>query len=226
MADAAIGTLELLAAWLRWVAPPGTAVATGSIQPSRAFDEIEAECVAGAVTHRRDEFHTGRALARLALMELGCPPQPIPVAELRLPVWPFGYVGSISHCDDICVAHVARSQNVLSIGVDIERAGAVSLDLIAEIASLEEWRQLCDENAPGVDPATLCFSAKEAFYKAYFPATRRFLDFTDVRIDVDWKRGSFTALLLSNDKPTIGGCLQGRFAGFGDHIATAVWLTP
>jgi enterobactin synthetase component D len=40
---------------------------------------------------------------------------------------------------------------------------------------------------------TLVFSAKEAVFKCLFPLTRKFLEFSDVRItSLDWNRRHFT----------------------------------
>src|SRR5262245_9062851 len=167
---------RLLAAWIAAVAPTGTAVAAGPTESGAAFDASEAAAVARAVARRRDEFLTGRALARRALAELGCPPTAIPVGEGRMPIWPDLYLGSISHCPGLCVAHVARRRALLGIGVDVERAQALSPDLIASVSSPEEWARLSHGQTPQIDAGTLCFSAKEAVYKAYFPAARTFLE--------------------------------------------------
>ena len=217
---------RLLAQWLAAVAPTGTAVAAGPIAPAIAFDEDEAATVAAAVARRRDEFLTGRALARRALAELGCPPTAIPVGEGRMPIWPDPYVGSISHCDGLCVAHVARRRDLVGIGVDVERARALSPDLIANISSPEEWDRLAKGQTPEIDAGTLCFSAKEAVYKAYFPAARTFLGFSDVFLEVDWAREAFAASLAADDKPDVAGRrrIEGRFARIGGYLATAVWI--
>src|SRR5205814_1840165 len=97
------GADRLLAAWLAAVAPVGTAAVAGPITSALAFDESESAAVLEAVARRRDEFLTGRTFARRALAELGCPATAIPVGEGRMPIWPDGYLGSISHCEGLCV---------------------------------------------------------------------------------------------------------------------------
>ena len=74
--------------------------------------------------------------------------------------------------------------------------------------------------------ATLAFSAKEAFYKAYFPTARVFLEFTDVELEVDWQTRSFVVSLCSTAAPDIAGRrrFQGRFRLIGPYIVTAVWV--
>ena len=143
-----------------------------------------------------------------------------------MPVWPRNYLGSISHSDELCVAHVAHSGDLLGIGVDLERLNALPWDLIGQISLPEEWECLSQGQTPDIDAAILCFSAKEAIYKAYFPFARAFLEFTDVCLRVDWARGSFAASMTADDRPSIAGRrhFNGRFARIGNYIATAVWI--
>jgi 4'-phosphopantetheinyl transferase EntD len=221
-----VGSDKLLAAWLASIAPTGTAVAAGPIEDVPPFDEREAEAVIRAVPRRRNEFATARVLARRALAELGCPPVSIPVGSDRLPIWPDKYLGSISHSDWLCVAHVARKSELLGIGVDVERLGALSAHLIDDLTSREERDALWRGQTQQIDAGTLCLSAKEAVFKAYFPIARVFLDFTDVFLEVDWPRAAFVGLLTAHDKPSAGGRrrFEGRFARVGTHIATSVWI--
>src|SRR6185503_15191876 len=119
--------------WFELVAPRDTAVSAGTIGPAVAFDNSERAAVAQAIAKRRDEFLTGRTLARQALHKLGCTTAAIPVGEHRMPVWPQGYVGSISHAGGLCVAHVGRSKDLTSIGIDIELVDALKSDLIGQV---------------------------------------------------------------------------------------------
>lgn len=217
---------RILETWLAGVAPSGTAVAAGTIKSIRPFSSCEAAVVADAVTKRRNEFLTGRALARRALADLGCPPTVIGVGDWRMPIWPNGYTGTISHSDDLCVAHIARTRDLTGVGVDVERMNALPSDLSVEVCSREEWNAISSRQPPDIDAVALCFSAKEAVYKAYFPAARVFLEFTDVYLKVEWACKAFTARLVASDKPDVNGrrVFEGRFARVGNHIATAVWI--
>ncbi len=216
---------RLMRSWFEAVAPRDTSVAAGAIGPAVAFDNSERAAVAQAIAKRRDEFLTGRALARQALQKLGCPATTIPVGNHRMPVWPQGYVGSISHSGGLCVAHVGLSKNLASIGIDIELVDALKSDLIGQVSSPEEWALLTAGQAGDVDPGTLCFSAKETIYKAYFPVARAFLEYTDVRLQIDWDRRWFHAQ-IGGGKPSIFGTrnISGRFERIGDHIVTAAWI--
>ena len=73
----------------------------------------------------------------------------------------------------------------------------------------------------------LLFSAKEAVYKAWFPLTRRWLDFeeADVTIDPD---GRFTARVLAADPSADGhdlSRLTGRWLA-RDGLVLAVVVVP
>jgi 4'-phosphopantetheinyl transferase EntD len=209
-----------IAAWIEAHAPAGTAVAAGPIIPAEPFDDVEAAATARAGQIRRDEFHTGRRLARVALAQLGCPPSAIPVGDGRVPVWPEGFLGTISHSRKLCVAHVGSVRDLVGIGIDIEP----DVPLVGGIAT-----QICrpDEDPADVEGgALLRFVAKEAFYKAYFPAARSFLEFHDVRIDLDLANGVYVARIVGANKPEImGKChFEGRFTRLADHIVAALWI--
>ena len=216
----------LLADWLASVSPPGTAAATAPIAALPAFDAAEEAAIHGAVPRRRDEYRSGRACARRALAHLGCPPGSLPADPRRLPAWPAGFLGSISHGAGTCVAQAARSDDFLGLGIDVEASDALGPDLVATIARPDEWPSIMRGAACGRVAAALCFSAKEAVYKAYFPSTAAYLDFHDVRVEVQWSRRTFTATLLSPDKPGLGGrrSWHGHFLVAERSLATAVFV--
>src|SRR5438876_615194 len=69
----------------------------------------ERALVAGASPVRRREFTAGRVCARDALQQLGGPRCAILRDPSRAPIWPEGFVGSISHAAGYCVAAAART---------------------------------------------------------------------------------------------------------------------
>jgi 4'-phosphopantetheinyl transferase EntD len=66
--------------------------------------------------------------------------------------------------------------------------------------------------APQVSWDRLLFCAKEAVYKAWFPLTRRWLDFSEASVTVDPAAGTFAARLLVSATGPDGQPLTG-FAG-------------
>jgi 4'-phosphopantetheinyl transferase EntD len=195
--------------------PPEVAVAEsfGDLLDAPLFPEEEA-VLERAVDKRRREFTTARACARTALASLGLPPVAIPRGLRGAPGWPPGVVGSLTHCDGYRAAAVARASQVAAIGLDAEPdqplPGGV-LDLVADAAE-RAWVADLLASAPGVSWDRLLFSAKESVYKAWFPLTRRWLDFAEASITVDPVARTFAARLLV-DARTPGGRPLTGFAG-------------
>ena len=217
--------LKCIAAWIAAAAPEGTAVAVDRIAPSAPFDGAEEAAIARAAPRRRAEFTTGRRLAREALARLGCLAASLPPDSDRMPQWPVGFVGTISHSCQLCIALVGRAHNHLGIGIDVEEIGLMQPGLASMICRPDETdiSVVCGP----VDPTLLRFVAKEAFFKAYFPGTRTFLDFQDVRVAIDWASGCFEARLMEPSKPSLRGSrvFVGRFAILGGYIVAGVWIS-
>ncbi|WP_324752429.1 4'-phosphopantetheinyl transferase family protein [Roseovarius sp. Pro17] len=178
----------------------------------------ETPAIAKAVRKRRLEFTAGRVAARQAMAELGLPPQPVLQAPDRAPLWPTGMIGSIAHCDRVCIAAIALSGTARSIGIDIEPDTALPADLEQIICTPNERRWL--DRHPLADRdrlAKLIFSCKESVYKAQYPLTGEMIGFEMVEIQPDLARHSFLAL---PSKKSVFGRLSGQFAFAGGFILT------
>jgi 4'-phosphopantetheinyl transferase EntD len=154
-------------------------------------------------------------------MRLGCVSSTIAVGESGMPVWPPGFIGTISHSRALCVAHVGRARDLVGMGVDIEPDDPLPGDLVARICRP-------DENSGRADrTALLRFVAKEAFYKAYFPETRSFLDFHDVRVDLDLSHETFAVRIVAPNKPALAErrSFTGRFTRLAGHLVGVLWIT-
>lgn len=186
-----------------------------------ALMAIEQPAVAGAITARQTEFAAGRAAARAAMVELGMAPKPIPAGPDRAPIWPPDVIGSISHTDCFCIAVVAFTENLQSVGVDIEAATPLEGDLIAMVCSDMEQARIAGPDSAQL--AKLIFSAKEAAYKAQYPLTGMLFGFDHLDISLDVTHGSFAATFLKSAAPfEVGDTLPGRFVRVADHLVTAV----
>jgi 4'-phosphopantetheinyl transferase EntD len=190
----------------------------------------EEEAVVGkAVEKRRREFTTARVCARAALAKLGLPPVPIVPGLRGAPQWPAGIVGSITHCAGYRAAAVARSTEIVTIGVDAEPNGVLPDGVLGVISSADERAWVTDlmNSVRDVCWDRLLFSAKESVYKAWFPLTSRWLGFEDAFIEVDPADGTFTARLLVPG-PIVGAGLltgfNGRWLVRGGLIVTAIAL--
>ncbi|MFJ9693749.1 4'-phosphopantetheinyl transferase [Kitasatospora sp. NPDC101183] len=192
----------------------------------------EAAQIARAVESRRREFTTARLCARRALARLGLPPVAVPPGPLGEPRWPAGVLGSITHSTNYRAAAVARTADVLALGIDVEPDLPLPEDLLESIASPQEHARLLDLERAAAEPVNwgrLLFSAKESVYKAWFPQGRRILDFFDADVTFG-PEGSFRArLLLTPLERELG--LRADYAGRwlargGLLLTTVVTLAP
>jgi 4'-phosphopantetheinyl transferase EntD len=195
--------------------------------PAPLFPE-EARLVANAVEKRRREFATARRCAREALAAIGHPPGPLPTGARGAPVWPGGVVGSITHCAGYRAAVVAPAARLWSVGIDAEPDEPLPDGVLAAVAS-EPERAAVDDLLRRDGRARwdrLLFCAKESVYKAWFPLTGRFLDFTGAVVSID-PAGGFTAR-LTVDGPVVGGdrvtAFRGRWSVARGLAVTAVAL--
>jgi 4'-phosphopantetheinyl transferase EntD len=134
---------------------------------------------------RLAEFSSGRYCAIKALEQLGIKDVLIPIGEHRAPIWPEGIVGSISHCDSLTGAIVAKNSDHISLGLDIEEFGRVTPDLWDFVFTQNEKRYLSTLSEKEIlVQSTAIFSIKEAFYKFQHPLTKIYLDFLDVEINI------------------------------------------
>src|SRR3954464_5056026 len=123
---------------------------------------VEAAAVRGAVAARVAEFAAGRVAARRALKSLGVSSVALRVGARRMPEWPPGVVGSITHCAGLAAATVGRAQEWWALGIDAGPAGALEPDVRDVVTTPVERAALGDP----LD-ATIVFCAKEAFYKCW-----------------------------------------------------------
>jgi 4'-phosphopantetheinyl transferase EntD len=166
----------------------------------------EWEYVERAVDGRRREFVTARRCAREALARLGYPPAPIPRGPRREPQWPAGVVGSITHCAGYRAAVVARAEDMASAGIDAEPHEPLPAGVGAIVTSEEERAMLARlPGEPSVHWDRLLFSAKESIFKAWYPLTRRELDFDEAQLHIDPRTRTFTGHLRADGARLDGG---------------------
>ena len=100
----------------------------------------------------------------------------------RSPCWPTGFVGSISHSDRWVLAVAARASDYQSLGIDSEImvAERIAKELQPNIGTPSEWKLLDNAGIKRTSAFTLLFSAKESFYKCWYPLKRKFMEHLDV----------------------------------------------
>jgi 4'-phosphopantetheinyl transferase EntD len=192
------------------------------------IDAAEEEQVVHAVARRRIEFATGRACARRALSRLQIESFVLRNGPDRAPRWPRGVVGSITHTGSIpggyCGVAVGRATELLALGLDAERAGAVGYSLWPQVLTAKERRWL-DGQPEALQElfATIIFSAKECYYKAQFPLTGRWLDFGDVDIVLEPEGSAFEAYLASRSfAPAPLARCRGRYLRDQGFVLTGI----
>ena len=191
----------------------------------------EAEYVARAVPRRIAEFAAGRACARAALAEFGVREFALRAAPDRQPLWPEGFIGSITHTTGFCAAAVAPRASMLAIGLDTEIVGAPTRDIWPTISRSEESAWVGSLPAAQQPAAvTLLFAAKEAFYKCQYPLVGEWLDFHDLRVEAGgW--GESTGTFAVNAARSIRFArrvalpIAGRYL-FHEHFVSAAVAVP
>ncbi len=209
---------------VRRLLPAGVASSAGPITasyPPLAEPELAAT---GRMSPRRmQEFSAGRAHARAVLQELGLRAPVVPVRADRGPLWPDGFVGSISHAGELALAVAAPSAVMRAIGVDLEPGLPLDQDLLNRVCRPEEIGRLKASARP-LHQAKLIFSAKESVYKCVAPLMEVFLDFADLEIlfhsadETFCTRGHGPAETLIRPDT-----ITGKFAAAQGYWVTAAW---
>ncbi|HUB89270.1 MAG TPA: 4'-phosphopantetheinyl transferase superfamily protein [Dyella sp.] len=142
--------------------------------------------IARSVRKRQAEFLAGRLAARAALAACGAPDAELAIGSARQPVWPRGYLGSISHTGNLAVAIALPSSQLRGIGIDLEHvvSPATLHALRTTVVDDDERKRLTEAALVQGWPVVLTavFSAKESFFKASFATVGRLFDFHAVRV--------------------------------------------
>ncbi len=206
--------------------PDTGAVAVESFDPDDAAALLPEELrfTRTMAERRRRQFHHGRACARVALAKLGVMDRALPIGDGGQPVWPDGIVGSITHTDQTAAAVAARSADIASVGIDVESDEPLESELIPRICVVSELESMASE----IDAqyhAKLVFSIKEAVYKCLWPHVRRFIDFTDVSVEIDSSNNGYL-VRPTGSEATIAMIdrVRGRFERRNGHIFASAWI--
>ncbi|MER5948433.1 4'-phosphopantetheinyl transferase superfamily protein [Streptomyces sp. NPDC001904] len=182
--------------------------------PDSYLFPAERAMVHRAIDKRKREFATTRRCARRALSTLGHLPAPLLADRRGAPRWPQGVVGSLTHCAAYRAAAVGSAEDIASIGIDAEPNSPLPDGVLDSIALPRERDRIGDLllDRPGVRWDRLLFSAKESVFKAWYPLTRRELNFDEARVELDPSAGTFSAELLVSP-PLVDGLPLTRFTG-------------
>ncbi|WP_162618354.1 4'-phosphopantetheinyl transferase family protein [Salinicola socius] len=184
-----------------------------------------------AAAKRRAEFLAGRLSARHALAELtGSSSTPAQDAE-RLPEWPAGTLGSITHSRGLAAAVVASRPNFQSVGLDAEvvmsaeRARRLAPQIL--VASEQVWFDRLPAERQG-DFLTLVFSLKESLFKALYPLVRERFYFPHARLilwDAETCAVSIELLKTLSPQWPAGTVLRGQVTKIDDYLLTLIAIS-
>ncbi|MFJ6700895.1 4'-phosphopantetheinyl transferase [Streptomyces sp. NPDC091272] len=201
------------------------------VASSEAFDDAapaplflaEAALMAGRRARRRRQFATARSCARRCLAELGRPPAPLLPGPGGAPQWPAGVAGSITHCEGYRGAVASSAARYAALGIDAEPVGPLPKGVLGLITSPAERTALAALAAadPAVAWERVFFSAKEAVYKAWYPATGIWLGFRDATLTLS-RDGTFTAEIRPPRQVPVDPRYEGRWLTARGLVLTAV----
>ncbi len=190
------------------------------------FDILGHKYVEGAVNKRKAEFLAGRVCAQSSLQSLGVN-ESVGRSVNRSPIWPAGIVGSISHTSHLAMAIALPNDAVNYVGIDCEviieehRARELSSSILVDSELMDSL------TSPLSFPEffTLCFSAKESFFKALHPTVGKFFGFEAARlVSLTPETGEFSLMLNEdlNDTYQKDTCFDGHYHNNNGVITTMV----
>jgi 4'-phosphopantetheinyl transferase EntD len=185
----------------------------------------EQQYLSKAAPKRIHEFAAGRACARAALSNLGYGGVALLMSADRVPLWPQGATGSITHTDTFCAAVVAPTRQIRALGLDAEPAQSVKPQLWRRICTPQELAMLqAQDEQSALAAATLIFSAKEAFYKCQYTLTREWLGFADISVAIDPDRFTVQAMRSLQIAAQIPAPWHGRYRHEAGVVITGVCI--
>lgn len=213
---------------LRGMFGAGVVCGVARIRPGvRCRFPEESAPLARATPARRAEFATGRLLVGSLLRSLGAPDAPILVGPQRAPVWPEGFTASIAHAEDVCIGAAARGRDSTAIGLDLEPANPLDLQIAATVCTDADRAASAPFWSTGADLLPVgAFVVKEAVFKTLFPLTGARLEFADVVAQTDPLLERFRATVNHDAVPADLRALHGRFRLTNGWAVAAIALSP
>jgi enterobactin synthetase component D len=159
------------------------------------------ETMGKAVAKRKAEYVAGRLCAMRAFeAQTGQAGVSIPTGATGAPVWPKGFVGSITHTHGFAAAALADGRFMRGLGIDSEEimTGKVMANVRARICRPDEPYL---PQGPMTEQVytTVIFSAKESLFKCLHALVGKMFWFEDARIEiVDHAAGLFQAELMTD----------------------------
>lgn len=137
-----------------------------------------------AVSKRKTEYVAGRYLAQRLLGKYGCNHKVGRNEKTREPIWPVGFIGSITHSNGLAACALHSRQQRQGVGIDIEHwvTAKTSTSISKEVWLESEKHVFPPTEWTNEQALTAVFSAKESIYKALYPQVQKFFGFKAVRL--------------------------------------------
>jgi enterobactin synthetase component D len=141
--------------------------------------------IKNAVDKRQADFIAGRIAAREALLFAGFIKNDrhafpnVHIGKHRSPLWPKGFVGSISHTHNKAICITGEINNINSVGIDLENilSNRVFNDIKEHICTTKEYELLIYNGFSPNIAGTLIFSAKESIFKTLYSTINDYFGF-------------------------------------------------
>ncbi len=197
-----------------------------NLTPSLVQTNISRPNVVFAKRKRQTEFSAGRQSAESLLKRFGNWHQ-VGVNADRSPAWPTGFIGSISHSQSWTLTSVAQDGDLKSIGIDTESVvdSMTREEIQQDIATSEEWKTCEKTNLNQNQIFSVVFSAKEAFYKCWYPQTKAYFGFEHAIVDAASPTSIHICMTESN--PNFGmvpNPLEVFFHATDEDVFTMTWM--
>lgn len=171
------------------------------------FETLNIPCptnIRSAAPKRKADYLAGRAIAYAAMTTLNAQPAPVTTAPSRVPVWPQGLAGSISHARSRCACLLSQDTQH-SYGVDTEAiAQGNSLKaILSETLTAKDRAIITQGPLTAATNATLAFSAKEALFKTLYPQVGAFFGFTAAELTAAPTDNSLMLTLTTDLTPNL-----------------------
>ncbi|MEJ2424403.1 MAG: 4'-phosphopantetheinyl transferase superfamily protein [Candidatus Thiodiazotropha sp.] len=205
--------------------PPQTSIVKAPLDMwTTPLCAAEEALIEGAREKRQREFRAGRHAAHKALARLEAPFEALLRGDKRQPLWPHGYLGSISHCQEVCLAVCARTTDLAGLGVDVEPLKPLPKGVSRYVHTPRE--EVFMQHNPEL-PERLVFSAKESLYKCYYPILGQFIGFQAVNLEINPVAQTFGFSTSPESDIPFPEALQfhGCFAMDGTHLYTGCYLS-
>ncbi len=209
-------------------APPFHFAICNALKSTQVLYPDELALIKNTSDKRQNDFCAGRYCAHRIVKELGFAEYPLLNDANGAPIWPKTIVGSISHSGNMAVAVAATTQQIRSVGVDIQeyKQPFPSRVLRSVFSSKEIYAILKVQTSLMDIYAYSVFSAKESVFKCCYSAFGRLLNFTDISININFEEGSFYAYTSADmgENKLNKLAFKGRISFDNLYVTSIVWL--